>query len=335
MKRFFLYFSIALLTILVGCSDGDILSDLGGGKKIYYTTIDGKKVQFDAFSGSFDAVLVSNTYDKDQGCLTFDEKVTEIGDYAFFSCENLASITIPESIVSIGESVFDGCDNLSEFRGKYASKDNRCLVIDGCIVCFAAAGLKSYNIPDGITSIGYEAFSSCESLTSITIPDSVTSIGGWAFFYCESLTSITIPDSVTSIGNGVFSHCTSLTSITIPDSVTSIGNGAFSYCESLTSITIGDGVTSIGEGAFDDCESLTSITIPDSVTSIGEGAFEDCTSLTSVYCKATTPPTGGDDMFNHNDWDLKIYVPAESVDAYKDADVWRWYADDIVGYDFE
>ena len=142
--------------------------------------------------------------------------------------------------------------------------------------------LTSITIPDSVTSIGDSAFSDCTSLTSIDIPSGVTSIGGYAFRGCTSLTSIVIPDSVTSIREYAFSWCDSLTSITIPDSVTSIGNYAFYYCTSLTSITIPDSVTSIGDDAFFWCDSLTSITIPNSVTSIGDSAFQSCDSLTSV-----------------------------------------------------
>ncbi len=142
--------------------------------------------------------------------------------------------------------------------------------------------IKSVVISDGVTSIGYGAFSGCSSLTSVTIPDSVTTIRYDAFSGCSSLTSVTIPDSVTSIRSCAFSGCSSLTSVTIPDSVTSIDNSAFYGCSSLTSVTIPHGVTSIGERAFYNCSSLTSVTIPDSVTSIGEWAFCDCSSLTSV-----------------------------------------------------
>ena len=142
----------------------------------------------------------------------------------------------------------------------------------------------------------------------------------------------TIPDHVTSIGWCAFSKCHSLTSVTIPDSVNSIGNSAFSSCSSLTSVTIGNSVTKIGGHAFYGCESLTSVTIGNSVTEIGDNAFYGCRSLTSVYCKSTTPPTGARFMFEF--YLCKIYVPRQSVKAYKSAWSWSDYAKYIVGYDF-
>ena len=195
--------------------------------------------------------------------------------------------------------------------------------------------LTSVTIPDSVTSIGWGAFSGCKSLTSVTIPDSVTKIGRDAFSECYSLTSVTIPDSVTEIGEGAFSGCKSLTSVTIPDSVNSIGERAFSGCKSLTSVTIPKNVTWIRDGAFSGCTSLTSVTIPDSVHSIGEYAFWDCRSLTNVYCKAIRPPIGGGYyMFGSFATNFKIYVPRNSVNAYKSAEYWENYASYIVGYDF-
>ncbi len=142
-------------------------------------------------------------------------------------------------------------------------------------------------------------------------------------------------DTITSIGERAFYYnCSSLASITIPDSVTSIGSQAFYYCSSLTNVTIVNGVTSIGNSAFLGCSSLASITIPDSVTSIGSQAFLGCSSLAEVYCKPTTPPAGGDRMFNYNASERKIYVPTESVNAYTRASYWRDYSLYIVGYDF-
>ena len=146
---------------------------------------------------------------------------------------------------------------------------------------------------------------------------------------------------VTTIGYHAFYGCERLASISIPNSVSSIATAAFAYCTSLTSITIPNGVTSIGTGAFTDCTSLTSVTIGNGVTSIGNSAFWGCSSLTCVYCKATTPPTAVPNSYS-NYWSAfddnasgrKIYVPAESVEAYKAAAYWSNYAADIVGYEF-
>ena len=133
--------------------------------------------------------------------------------------------------------------------------------------------IQNVSLPDGLTSIGANAFFHCIALKSVTIPDSVTSIGLNAFTFCSSLPQITIPDSVTSIGEGAFSCCSALVSVIIPDSVTSIGEKAFERCSSLSSVKISNGVTSIQGWAFYSCAALTSVTIPASVSTIGENAF--------------------------------------------------------------
>ena len=137
---------------------------------------------------------------------------------------------------------------------------------------------STYN-DKSVTSIGFDAFDGCTSLTSIEVDENNTaykSINGNLYSKDGKIliqyaigkkeASFVIPDSVTSIDPSAFSGCTSLTSVTIPNSVASIGPYAFSGCTSLTSVTIGDSVTSISGGAFEGCTSLTSIEVDENNT---------------------------------------------------------------------
>ena len=225
---------------------------------------------------------------------------TSIANSAFNNCDKLTSVTIPDSVTKIGINAFRNCTKLT-----------------------------SVTIPNSVTKIEQATFYDCSGLTSVTIPNSVTEIGIGAFQNCTKLTSVTIPNSVTKIEQTTFYNCSALTSITIPNSVTKIDDYVFYNCSALTSITIPNSVTSITYSAFYRCSGLTSITIPNSVTSIGKRAFSECSGLTSITIEATTPPTlSSIDAFNYTN-NCPIYVPAESVDAYKTATNWSSLADRI------
>ena len=120
--------------------------------------------------------------DRDDGFIyTSNDK---LGDYVFFDCSGLTSLTLPSSVTKIG-----------------------CYALSNCI------GLTSLTIPSSVTEIGEHAFLNCRGLTNFTIPSGVTKIGGAAFFCCYGLISLTIPSSVTAIGSRAFNDCSGLTSI--------------------------------------------------------------------------------------------------------------------------
>ena len=316
--------------------------------QIWYTSSDGNVVE--PYSGNlnsnatamqtFGANIVSNTYENGVGVITFDGDVTTIGDWAFYDCDALTSITIPDSVTTIGEKAFIDCSALTSIT---IPDSVRTIGYAAFGYCFA---LTSVTTPDSVTTIEGCAFYGCGALTSVTIPDSVTTIGEGAFGGCDALkafygkfasadnrcwivngvlnsfapaglTEYTIPDSVTTIGDYAFQDCHALKSVTIPDSVTTIGREAFYSCHALTSVTIPDSVTTIGDSAFIWCNALKSVTIPDSVTKIGHSAFNSCDALTSVtipdsvttiedytfrYCSALTSVTIPDSVTKIGDW---------------------------------
>ena len=110
--------------------------------------------------------------------------VVAIGQRAFYSCDDLTSVSIPSSVTSIGKHAFYFCGKLA-----------------------------SITIPKSVTSIGDYAFYVCQGLSSVTLSDNLTAIGQGVFMMCTSLTSITIPNSVTSIGRNAFMECQSMTSV--------------------------------------------------------------------------------------------------------------------------
>ncbi|MDR2662342.1 MAG: leucine-rich repeat domain-containing protein [Treponema sp.] len=120
--------------------------------------------------------------------------VTSIGDYAFYDCSGLTSVTLPEGVTSIGKGAFSGC-----------------------------SGLTSVTLPASVTSIEERAFEGCSGLTSITLPAGLTIIGIGAFAKCESLTSVTLPEGLTEIWNNTFEGCGNLEPPAIPAGVAVYG----------------------------------------------------------------------------------------------------------------
>lgn len=217
---------------------------------------------------------------------------------------------------------------------------------NGIIISDSVTDIKSYAfflwnsnnkpliIPNSVTSIGNYAFTWWISNTHpLVIPNSVTSIEGYAFYgWSTNNQPLIIPDSVTSIGDGAFGNwLQNKHSLVIPNSVTSIGASVFGYWQTNNQpLVIPSSVTSIGYGAFRNWSSNTHpLVIPSSVTTIGAIAFQNWTLVPYIEIHATTPPTlGGTDAFGNQN-NAPIYVPNESVAAYKAATNWVDLADRI------
>ena len=210
-----------------------------------------------------------------------------------------------------------------------------------------------------VTAIGSSAFEGCYAIEQVNIPAGVTLIGSWAFDGCSSLAHInvaagntafsseegvlfnkdktrlimypvarpgetyTVPDGVTNILSNAFERCGTLVEVTLPASLTVISNHAFAKCAALSQIVIPDGVGTIGSGAFMNCFSLGRVIIGSGVTSIDSFTFMNCSSLTEITVLAAVPPTITSSTFDGLSLDIPVYVPAESLIAYQEADVWK------------
>jgi len=188
------------------------------------------------------------------------------------------------------------------------------------INCPRNTSLTGISIPPTVVTISESALQYCRNLTTVTVPASVTTIGANAFQYCSGIENLTFaPNSqLQQIGNNAFSGCSALTAIDIPVGVTAIPNGAFTNCSNLVDVTIPANVTSIGGSVFQGCSNLETLIIPAKVTSLGSQLCLNATKLVDVTCLPVTPPTlSNTTQFNNTHADLKIKVPAESLELYK------------------
>ncbi len=158
---------------------------------------------------------------------------------------------------------------------------------------------------------------------------SVVNIRPSAFKDCSKLTSIIIPSSVIVIGRLAFQNCTGLTSIKFPARLTMLEAGAFYNCSSLVSVELPyihntyGGFESLSSDLFNGCSSLVYVKIPISIDGIGARAFKDCNNLSDIFCYPTKAPTlasqGGNAFDGTKRGEIRIHVPKESLDSYKNS----------------
>lgn len=264
----------------------------------------------------------------------------------FHGNATIKKVTLGKHAIGLSNSYFEFCTSLETVvLGENINQI-------GDLAFFGCAKLKNVNLPEGITFIGHSAFTGCESLTDIKLPSTLTHIGDYSFTNM-GLTKIVIPKSVEEIGvEGVSNWL--LKEIVIEDSTTpltmrhpddasvfmnckklenayvgrDINTDAFHGSESLKAITFGNDVTAVHASFCEGCP-LERLILGSSVAQIGEYAFsafwEESAKLNTIYCYATTPPVCADsNVFNNiNKTTCKLYVPEESIDAYKVANVWK------------
>lgn len=305
-----------------------------------------------------------------QGCtslreVTVPSKIRTLKSFVFNLCENLTTVNLPEGLTTISTAAFSACYSLKTLK-----LPSTVTSIYG--IAFWRAGLEKISLPDSIWSIGDGAFGGCDKLTEITLsPDNKYYTVDRNFLYTKdksallccpaglNLTSVTVDNSVTSIKQGAFAFCTTLKEVILPPTLTEIAYDAFSNCTALAAIDIPAGVSDIGVSAFQKCnalktlkfparlkaikgktlyqnQALASVTLPDSLESMAVYSIASCPSLREVYAPGKTPAALDPDMEPFYQLDMSaitLYVPQESVEAYKAAPVWKDFGK-VQGHDF-
>ncbi len=177
--------------------------------------------------------------------VVISEGVTNVGQYAFYECTNLTSVTLPSTV--------------KEIRG------------------WGVTGGAS-----GTNGFSYGAFRDCVSLTDINFPEGLQTIGTAAFRGCTSLKKITFPDSLTTFEAGAFVGCTGLSEVTFGSGTTELSTECFYNCSNLSTINWGPSITTVSEWAFYGTR-LTEVTLPEQITAVKARAFADCFHLYDAY----------------------------------------------------
>ena len=147
---------------------------------------------------------------------------------------------------------------------------------------FWCSDVTKVTLPETITSIGKNAFTSCAKLESINLPAGITRIEQWTFDGCHALKDITLPSGLKQIDSLAFKECKSLTKIEIPESCTVIAEAAFWDCTGLTEVKLHEGLKELGNNIFRGCTGLTEIHLPDSLEKLGTWVFFGCTELSKI-----------------------------------------------------
>ncbi|MCM8873126.1 MAG: leucine-rich repeat domain-containing protein [Paludibacteraceae bacterium] len=225
----------------------------------------------------------------------------------------------------------------------------RFLVFEGC------EKMREIKLPNTINKIGYGSFMNCKSLKKITIPESVHFTGGDVFNGCVKLinviiksTNIFIQEDFYECNNLKFNKYNNayylgneenpylvLIKPTSPNIVKCqinerckiMNTRAFAGCKRLRSIDIPDSVVIISHDLFDNCTGLKSVRFSNSTKEI-QASLSICKKLRTIICEAETPPHRwgiyGPDV-NAPIKSTTLYVPKNSIQAYKEDYAWNMY----------
>lgn len=257
------------------------------------------------------------------------DTVTQIGNAAFSACTSLSHVNGAQGVEAIGASAFAGCTALAAFPFSSSCESVGALA-------FSGSGLASLALPDGVTSVGDQAFASCASLASAELSDSLSTLGAGAFRSCEKLERVDGLDGLAELASGVFEGCIALSDVSLPEGVAKIGRNAFSNCVRAFSggLDIPVSVATISDGAFQGCNAVSLIEFPGDAPAIASTAFSNIVAKAvypqgnATWTKSAKRDYGGDLTWcaRENDGSL---VPDKYNTGYRDEALSAGVAKDV------
>lgn len=268
----------------------------------------------------FDYAFANCTSITNVGIVGGAGRLTYIGNYAFYNCPELVSVSAPNSDFSrVGNYAYYNCKNLYRFSD-FSINTSTLSEIGNYAFAYTSLGMASDIDFTNISRFGDYCFSNCVNIKNVDLSLNTvcTYFGEGIFADCSYLTNVKLNKGLVS--KWLFKNCTSLASVNLTDITTEVPDGMFFGCSNLQgySITIDESeknkvlvldslTTKIGANAFTGCSSLVTFEIPTTVTSIGTGAFSKCTGLASMIMPSsvkTINPNGWIDC----DGDFCFYV---------------------------
>ena len=239
--------------------------------------------------------------------ITLPEGLDTIGNYAFQSCSQLGSVSIPSTVRVIGNYAFynafrhDGSATATIADADNVSPDSMCSIGKGA---FAYSHVGAVNLGNRISSIGSDAFSTCDHLDSVIVPNSCTYLAERVFCYNYngSLKKVHLPEGLDTIRAELLHGCPGLKEVNIPSSVV--------YIDSM---------------AFLECSKLTELTLPAGLTYIGQYAFGECSRVRKIHSLAATPPQAFSGTFYGMNPALQLVVPCHSGEIFNADSYWSYF----------
>lgn len=271
--------------------------------------------------------------------IVFPEGFTLISYNNFNYLPNLEYVTLSSTSQLQWSHTFEYCPRLREFRGNssWIKGNGRCLVDQqGYLIGYAGFGITDFVIPEGVLYISGSVFSGYESLYSVTLPESILDVWNQPFEGADNLSFIygkyASPDAHSVVINGEVVAVAPVEEYVSPPGATKIGWALFG--DRVKKIKLNDCVMETDAYAFYSASNLETLILSSSMKEISYYCFNPNKALKDVYFRSPTPPACGPLMDGSGQFsnDLVVHVPEESLEAYRNAPQWSFFAPYFQGY---